>query len=182
MTKVPFYLFAWFYIAFCSAWAEEGPVSSKASARVLAVLSTNGIKDAHSEYIFSAVALDSFGQVIFYRRFDSSGGSRSFQKIGQESVPYTNVRITNNPTGEINFSFEKCTAGSSVIVIGRDGSLKDIFNLPKGVFAHNSTGSYFANIKIASVADLPFDENTIDPRWLTVEGVQGLSLESVKND
>ena len=115
---------------------------------------------------FYAVAIDLLGNIIYYRYFDIDTSKHSFMRIGQQYVAYTSIKIVSNPNDGIDFYFISCTAGSSLTVIGRDGNLKDIFSLPKGISIGKDGVSYFANIELENISKLSMNEKTVDPVWM----------------
>ena len=162
----------------CSAclWGAEASDSTASNVRVLALLSTS--KDSEGQHvIFCGVGFDITGQVLYLRRFDNRDKARSFIKFGKSFVNYVSVRLENDVKGNIEFNFEECTVGSSVDVMDKEGNVKDVFSLPKGVFADLSKSGYFANIRVSSVEKLPLKELVLDSEWASPEALKLLEIQ-----
>jgi len=160
------------FVPLCDA--QEVAQSAK-KVRVLAVLATSGTGEI-KHVAFSAVAFDILGQVVYLRRFQDDAPDKSFMRIGQQFVSYHQVKITNDPKGKIQFDIEKATVGCSVTVFGQDGTMKDYFSLPTGVFPDATGGNYFANIELESASLLPLKEGAIEKSWLDAGGLKAISL------
>jgi len=143
--------------------------------RVLAVLATVVTGEARHT-AFSAVAFDILGQVVYLRRFQGDAPDKSFMRIGPQFVAYHQVKITNDPKGKIQFDIEKATVGCSVTVVGQDGTVKDYFSLPTGVFPDATGSNYFANIELESASLLPLKEGVVDKSWLDAVSLKAIAL------
>lgn len=168
-------------ISWTAVYCAEATENSLGNVRVLAVLSK--VPDAQGEHVvFCGVGFDIAGQIIYLRRFDNRDRAGSFLKIGQRFVNYLGAKIVSDPKGSLSFEFEKCTAGSSLSVIGKDGKMKDIFDLPKGIFPDSEKRGYFANVRIISAARLPIIESSLDASWSSNDALQVLLREVAQSD
>lgn len=164
----------------CVATAAEPVAPTPADKiRVLAVLSVTK-KEGVESRAFSAVAVNLLGQVIYMRRWVSNDKPLSFVKIGPGFVSYVNAKITSDATGRLTFDFEKATAGSSIVAIGKDGTVKDYFSLPVGIFPDSSGDGYFANIEMVSPSELPFADDSIEADWLSAGKMKGFAAKHEK--
>jgi hypothetical protein len=95
--------------------------------RIVVVCSRN--KD---DYDVKMVSYNTFGQILLIGR-SSSDAPSSFLKMAEKMTSGLCAKITSNGEGGIQFEFLKSTAGSALIIIGGDGSVKTMDDLPRGM-------------------------------------------------
>lgn len=159
-----------------NSWCEDTNKIATEDIRVLAVFSRTSEK-AGDHVLFSCVGLTITGQVIFQRHYDNRNTKDNFIAGGQNAVNYLNFRITSHSDETMDYAFETCTAGASVIAIGKDGKVKSIFDIPKGVFHKPGSEEYFANIRISSIKELPVNPGNLGEIWSNADRLGAIIQE-----
>lgn len=154
-------IFCLLLLSFSALQAEESKLetAAKKSIQIFA-----GLKRHGDQYIFQCIGVDALGRVMLLRRVSSDIEVGEIKKYGFEFTSYLNAKIISREDGHLEFLFEESTAGSSLTVIGKDGKVKDIFSIPKGVFADSDGTGYFANIVIKNPEEMPVGKS--EEKWM----------------
>lgn len=99
-------------------------------------------------------AFNQYGQVMLLGYASSTKGL-GFMKIGERMTSGTAAKILNLGQGQVSFNFIKSTAGSSLVIGGEDGNVRDFEELPKGFHRAVNQPGYLLIGTVQKLTDLP---------------------------
>lgn len=124
-------------------------------------------------YDIKIAAFNQYNQIMLFGRASTIEKGEPWIKIGEKMTSGLAAKLVNHGEGNVTWEYLATTAGSSMIIIGENGSVRRFEELPKGVHKSPKQSGYLFLGKINALSELPMDVKTL-LRWIDPREVEGM--------